>query len=92
MCEFNTKITRECVEIQGIRVSEQEDTNKIVMKITQLLRLAIVSAKSKFYSPRRGYLSPGNFIVLGIAATHFIIHQRYNSFETYIVFFRILMC
>ena len=37
--------------------------------IVQLLRLTIVSAKSKIYSPRRGYLSPGNSIVLGIAAT-----------------------
>ena len=37
--------------------------------ITQLLRLTIVSAKSKIYSPRRGYLSPGNSIVLEIAAT-----------------------
>ena len=33
------------------------------------LELTIVSAKSKIYSPRRGYLSPGNSIVLGIAAT-----------------------
>ena len=37
--------------------------------IAQLLRLTIVSAKSKIYSPRRGYLSPGNFIILEIAAT-----------------------
>ena len=37
--------------------------------IAQLLRLTIVSAKSNIYSPRRGYLSPGNSIVLGIAAT-----------------------
>ena len=29
----------------------------------------IVSAKSKIYSPRRGYLSPGNSIILEIAAT-----------------------
>ena len=29
----------------------------------------IVSGKSKFYSPRQGYLSPGNSIVLVIAAT-----------------------
>ena len=41
-------------------------------KITtaQLLRLwtIIVSAKSKIHSARRGYLSPGNAIVLEIAA------------------------
>ena len=37
--------------------------------IAQLLRLTIVSAKSKLYSPRPGYLSPGNSIVLEIAAT-----------------------
>ena len=34
--------------------------------IVQLLRLTIVSAKSKIHSPRRGYLSPGNSIVLEI--------------------------
>ena len=28
------------------------------IKIAQLFRLTIVSAKSKIYSPRRGYLSP----------------------------------
>ena len=32
-------------------------------------RLTIVSGKSKIYSPRQGYLSPGNSIVLVIAAT-----------------------
>ena len=32
-------------------------------------RLTIVSGKSKFYSPRQGYLSPGNSIVLVIAVT-----------------------
>ena len=37
--------------------------------ITQLLKLTSVSAKSTLYSPRRGYLSPGNSIVLEIAAT-----------------------
>ena len=37
--------------------------------IAQLLSLTIVSAKSKTYSPRWGYLSPGNSIVLQIAAT-----------------------
>ena len=37
--------------------------------IAQLLRLTIVSAKSKIYSARRGYFSPGNSIVLEIAAT-----------------------
>ena len=36
--------------------------------IAQLLRLTIVSEKSKIYSPRPGYLSPGNSIVLEIAA------------------------
>ena len=43
-----------------------EFTAKIT--IAQLLRLTIVSAKSKIYSPRRGYLSPGNSIILEIAA------------------------
>ena len=37
--------------------------------IAQLLRLTIVSVKSKIYSSRRGYLSPGNSIVSEIAAT-----------------------
>ena len=46
--------------------------------IAQLLRLTSVSAKSTLYSPRRGYLSPGNSIVLEIAATLFYIHQRHN--------------
>ena len=46
--------------------------------IAQFLRLTIVSAKSKIYSPRQSYLSPGNSIVLEIAATLFIIHQRHN--------------
>ena len=32
-------------------------------------RLTIVSGKSKIYSPRQGSLSPGNSIVLVIAAT-----------------------
>ena len=41
--------------------------------ITQLLSLTIVSAKSKIYSLRRGYLSPGNSIVLGIAATLYFV-------------------
>ena len=36
--------------------------------IVQLLRLTIFSAKSKIHSPRRGYLSPGNSIVLEIEA------------------------
>ena len=36
--------------------------------IAHLLRLTIVSAKSKSYSSRLGYLSPGNSIVLEIAA------------------------
>ena len=35
------------------------------LAIAQLLRLTIVSAKSKIYSPRRGY-------------SNFIIHQRHN--------------
>ena len=42
---------------------------KAKIAIAQLLRLTIVSAKSKIYSPRRGYLSPGNSIILEIAAT-----------------------
>ena len=45
--------------------------------IAQLLSLTIVSAKSKIYSPRRGYLSPGNSIGLG-NSSYFIIHQRHN--------------
>ena len=36
--------------------------------IVQLLRLTIVSAKSKIHSPRRGSLSLGNSVVLEIAA------------------------
>ena len=43
------------------------------ISIAQLLRLTIVSAKSKICSPRRDYLSPGNSIVLGIAATSLFI-------------------
>ena len=42
---------------------------KAKITIAQLLRLTIVSAKSKIYTPRRGYLSPGNSIILEIAAT-----------------------
>ena len=42
---------------------------KTKIKIAQLLRLTIVYAKSNIYSPRRGCLSPGNSIILGIAAT-----------------------
>ena len=41
--------------------------------IAELLRLTIFSAKSKIYSPRQGYLSPGNSIVLKIAATFLFI-------------------
>ena len=36
--------------------------------IAHLLSLTIVSAKSKIYSPRRRYLSPGNSIVLEITS------------------------
>ena len=36
---------------------------------SQSLRWTIAPAKSKIYSPRRVYLSPGNSIVLEIAAT-----------------------
>ena len=43
--------------------------------------MTIVSAKSIIYSPR-GYLSPGNSIVLEIAAT-LIIHQRHNFLLTF---------
>ena len=39
--------------------------------IVQLLRLAILSAKSRIYSPRRGYLSPGNSIVLEIETLYY---------------------
>ena len=46
--------------------------------IAHLLRLTIVSAKSKIYSPRRGYLSPGNSIVLEIMSSYFIIHRRHK--------------
>ena len=41
--------------------------------IAQLLRLAIVSAKSKIYSPRRRHLSPGNRFGNNSCL---IIHQR----------------
>ena len=46
---------------------------KAKITIAQLLRLTIVSAKSKIYSPRRGYLSPGNSSILEIAATLLLI-------------------
>ena len=36
--------------------------------IVQLLRLTIVSAKSKIHSPSGGYLSPGNSVVLELEA------------------------
>ena len=39
---------------------------------SHLLRLTVVSAKSKFHSHRRGYLSPGNFTVLEIAAASLV--------------------
>ena len=39
-------------------------------------RLTIVSGKSKIYSPRQGYLSPGNSIVLVIAATLLFISVK----------------
>ena len=42
-------------------------------------RPTIVSAKVKFYSPRRGYLSPGNSIVLEIAAAAEIFISVTNS-------------
>ena len=42
------------------------------IRIAQLLRLTIFSAKSKIYSSRRGYLS-GDSIVLEIAATFLFI-------------------
>ena len=45
--------------------------------IAQLLRLTIVFAKSKIYSPRGCYLSPGNSIRFG-NSSYFIIHQRHN--------------
>ena len=44
---------------------------------TCLLR-GLFTQDFNFNSPTRGYLSPGNTIVLGIPATLFIIHQRHN--------------
>ena len=41
--------------------------------IVQLLRLTIVSAKSEIYSLRPGYFSPGNSVVLEIAAASLFI-------------------
>ena len=54
--------------------------------IAQLLMLTIVSAKSKIYSPRRarGYLPPGNFIVLGIATT--LLFMSVTSFCRFLAF------
>ena len=50
-----------------------EVKTKITIAQTLTLRLTpgltIASAKSKIYSPRQGYLSPGNSIILEIAAT-----------------------
>ena len=53
--------------------------NTKIRKIT-ILSSAIVSAKSKICSPRQGYLSPGNSIVLEIAAPD--IHQHHNFLLT----------
>ena len=39
---------------------DKKCANSTQTTIAQLLRLTIVSAKSKIYSPRRGYLSPGH--------------------------------
>ena len=39
---------------------------KTKITIIQILRLTTTSAKSKIHSPRRGYLSPGNSIILEI--------------------------
>ena len=51
---------------------------KTKIKIAQtLIRLTIVSAKSKIYSLRRGYLSPGNSIILEIAATLLFIGSQF---------------
>ena len=47
---------------------DKKCANSTQITIAQLLRLTIVSAKSKIYSPRRGCLSPGNSIALEIAA------------------------
>ena len=75
--------------------------------IAQILRLTIVSAKSKIYSPRRGYLSPGNSIALEIAATllfisvtifpdfgaHFVETQaRFNQTGLFSWLMRCLQC
>ena len=43
--------------------------------IAQLLRLTSVSAKSKIYSPRRGYLSPRQFHRFG-NSSYFLVHQQ----------------
>ena len=46
--------------------------------IVHLLRLTILSAKSKIYSRRRGYLSPGNSIVLEIETALLFISITYS--------------
>ena len=47
--------------------SKQTSQSPKLLRLTP--GLTIVSAKSKIYSPRQGYLSPGNSIILEIAAT-----------------------
>ena len=60
--------------------------------IAHLLRLTIVSAKSNIYSPRLGYLSPGNSIVLEIATVYYssvsqiLINFGANFVETQALF------
>ena len=57
--------------------------------IVQLLRLTIFSAKSKIHSPRRGYLSPGNSIVLEIeAALLFISVTIFADFGAHLLKFK----
>ena len=55
----------------GLTINEQSQKQR--SQSPKLLRLTpgltIVSAESKIYSPRQGYVSPGNSIILEIAAT-----------------------
>ena len=56
-----------CQVLQSLTINERnqnKDHNR-----PHTWGLTIVSAKSKIYSPRQGYLSPGNSIILEIAAT-----------------------
>ena len=76
MCQNDGKIPGSCFRFSSvIKFDMCEFKSKV--RISQLLRLTIVSAKSKIYSPRRGYLSPGNSMVLGNSSC-FIVHQRHK--------------